>query len=89
MKPVAGCGAGTVERSVDELDGVSQERVSRVMNDEPYVFEDVRCRVLAAPEELGYCSDDATRTPVSGRTVHWHREARCGPERFVLAAQRH
>ena len=34
--------------------GVSQKTVSRVMNDEPYVREEVRERVLAAARTLGY-----------------------------------
>ena len=53
---------------VARLAGVSQKTVSRVMNDEPYVSEDVRRRVLAAAEELGYRSNNAARALASGRT---------------------
>ncbi|MFF7927954.1 LacI family DNA-binding transcriptional regulator [Streptomyces mirabilis] len=70
MTPVAGRGAGAAPRSVDvaRLAGVSQKTVSRVMNDEPYVSADVRRRVLAAAEELGYRSNNAARALASGRT---------------------
>jgi DNA-binding LacI/PurR family transcriptional regulator len=70
MTPVAGRGAGAAPRSVDvaRLAGVSQKTVSRVMNDEPYVSDDVRRRVLAAAEELGYRSNNAARALASGRT---------------------
>ncbi|WP_326719543.1 LacI family DNA-binding transcriptional regulator [Streptomyces sp. NBC_00243] len=70
MTPVAGRGAGAAPRSVDvaRLAGVSQKTVSRVMNDEPYVSSDVRSRVLAAAEELGYRSNNAARALASGRT---------------------
>ncbi len=61
---------GAAPRSVDvaRLAGVSQKTVSRVMNDEPYVSADVRRRVLAAAEELGYRSNNAARALASGRT---------------------
>lgn len=70
MTPVAGRGGGAAPRSVDvaRLAGVSQKTVSRVMNDEPYVSEDVRRRVLAAAGELGYRSNNAARALASGRT---------------------
>ncbi|MER7728097.1 LacI family DNA-binding transcriptional regulator [Streptomyces sp. NPDC096323] len=57
-------------RSVDvaRLAGVSQKTVSRVFNDEPYVSADVRQRVLAAAEQLGYRRNNAARALVSGRT---------------------
>jgi DNA-binding LacI/PurR family transcriptional regulator len=70
MTPVAGRGTGSAPRSVDvaRLAGVSQKTVSRVMNDEPYVSEDVRRRVLTAADELGYRSNNAARALASGRT---------------------
>jgi DNA-binding LacI/PurR family transcriptional regulator len=70
MTPGAGRGAGAAPRSVDvaRLAGVSQKTVSRVMNDEPYVSDDVRRRVLAAAEKLGYRSNNAARALASGRT---------------------
>lgn len=48
--------------------GVSQKTVSRVMNGEPYVKEEVRRRVLQAAQELGYRRNNAARTLTSGRT---------------------
>nr|WP_042394763.1 LacI family DNA-binding transcriptional regulator [Streptacidiphilus carbonis] len=62
-------GAGT-PRSVDvaRLAGVSQKTVSRVFNDEPYVSEDVRRRVMQAADELGYRRNNAARMLASGRT---------------------
>ncbi|GGM94592.1 transcriptional regulator [Streptomyces fuscichromogenes] len=70
MTSGAGRGAGAAPRSVDvaRLAGVSQKTVSRVMNDEPYVSADVRRRVLAAADELGYRSNNAARVLASGRT---------------------
>ncbi|MFC1404632.1 LacI family DNA-binding transcriptional regulator [Streptacidiphilus sp. N1-5] len=57
-------------RSVDvaRLAGVSQKTVSRVFNDEPYVSADVRRRVMAAADELGYRLNSAARALASGRT---------------------
>jgi DNA-binding LacI/PurR family transcriptional regulator len=48
--------------------GVSQKTVSRVMNGEPHVTEEVRLRVLRAARELGYRRNNAARTLTSGRT---------------------
>jgi DNA-binding LacI/PurR family transcriptional regulator len=48
--------------------GVSQKTVSRVFNDEQYVSADVRRRVLAAAEEIGYRPNNAARALASGRT---------------------
>ena len=48
--------------------GVSQKTVSRVMNREPYVKEEVRLRVLQAAQELGYRRNNAARALNSGRT---------------------
>ncbi|MFI5693562.1 LacI family DNA-binding transcriptional regulator [Kribbella sp. NPDC051586] len=53
---------------VARLAGVSQKTVSRVLNDEPYVKEEVRLRVQAAMRELGYRRNDAARALNSGRT---------------------
>jgi len=47
--------------------GVSQKTVSRVMNGEPYVTEEVRLRVLAAARELGYRRNNVARALTSGR----------------------
>src|SRR2546423_13367736 len=57
-------------RGVDvaRLAGVSQKTVSRVLNDEPYVSDEVRRRVRAAAEKLGYRLNHAARTLASGRT---------------------
>jgi DNA-binding LacI/PurR family transcriptional regulator len=57
--------AGT---DVASLAGVSQKTVSRVMNREPYVKEEVRLRVLRAAQELGYRRNNAARALNSGRT---------------------
>jgi DNA-binding LacI/PurR family transcriptional regulator len=53
---------------VANLAGVSQKTVSRVMNGEPYVKENVRLRVLQAAQELGYRRNNAARALTSGRT---------------------
>ncbi|MET9764351.1 LacI family DNA-binding transcriptional regulator [Streptomyces sp. NPDC006372] len=61
---------GSAPRSVDvaRLAGVSQKTVSRVLNGERYVSDEVRRRVLAAAEELGYRLNSAARALASGRT---------------------
>jgi DNA-binding LacI/PurR family transcriptional regulator len=48
--------------------GVSQKTVSRVINGEPYVKEEVRLRVLRAAQELGYRRNNVARALNSGRT---------------------
>ncbi len=48
--------------------GVSQKTVSRVINDAPHVRSDVRQRVLAAVDELGYRPNVAARALVTKRT---------------------
>ena len=53
---------------VASLAGVSQKTVSRVMNGEPHVKEEVRLRVLQAVQELGYRRNNAARALNSGRT---------------------
>lgn len=71
MTPVAGQGSGPgAPRAVDvaRRAGVSQKTVSRVFNGERYVSEDVRGRVLAAAEDLGYRLNGAARALASGRT---------------------
>src|SRR5690349_17835329 len=77
---------------VARLAGVSQKTVSRVMNEEPYVKEDVRQRVLRAAAELGYRRNNAARTLLSGRS---HRigvvalgSALYGPASMVVALER-
>jgi DNA-binding LacI/PurR family transcriptional regulator len=57
--------AGT---DVARVAGVSQKTVSRVMNAEPHVKEEVRLRVLRAAQELGYRRNNAARALNSGRT---------------------
>ncbi|MBR7832930.1 LacI family DNA-binding transcriptional regulator [Actinospica durhamensis] len=63
-------GSTSAARSVDvaRLAGVSQKTVSRVMNNEPYVSEDARRRVLEAAGALGYRLNNAARALASGRT---------------------
>jgi DNA-binding LacI/PurR family transcriptional regulator len=53
---------------VARLAGVSQKTVSRVMNDEPHVKEEVRQRVLRAAQELGYRRNNAARALTSGKS---------------------
>ena len=53
---------------VANLAGVSQKTVSRVINGEPYVTEQVRLRVLRAAEQLGYRRNNVARALNSGRT---------------------
>ncbi|GAA4784231.1 LacI family DNA-binding transcriptional regulator [Microbacterium gilvum] len=48
--------------------GVSQKTVSRVVNDEPYVAVDVRERVLAVIERLGFRPNAAARALVTRRS---------------------
>src|SRR4051812_24259238 len=57
--------AGT---DVASLAGVSQKTVSRVMNGERHVKEEVRLRVLRAAQELGYRRNNVARALNSGRT---------------------
>ncbi|MBT2420764.1 LacI family DNA-binding transcriptional regulator [Streptomyces sp. ISL-22] len=71
MAAVVGRSEGSsVPRSADvaRLAGVSRKTVSRVLNNEPYVSEEARTKVLAAAEELGYRLNQAARTLASGRT---------------------
>ncbi|HEU5354429.1 MAG TPA: LacI family DNA-binding transcriptional regulator [Actinocrinis sp.] len=62
--------SSALPRSVDvaKAAGVSQKTVSRVLNDEPYVSDEVRRRVLEAAEQLGYRLNGAARALASGRT---------------------
>jgi DNA-binding LacI/PurR family transcriptional regulator len=63
-------GSTSAPSSVDvaRLAGVSQKTVSRVLNNEPYVSEQARRKVLEAAEALGYRLNKAARALVSGRT---------------------
>ncbi|WP_328875408.1 LacI family DNA-binding transcriptional regulator [Streptomyces sp. NBC_00287] len=63
-------GGSSAPRSEDvaRLAGVSRKTVSRVLNNEPYVSDESRRRVLAAAEELGYRLNHAARALASGRT---------------------
>lgn len=62
--------SSSAPRSVDvaRLAGVSQKTVSRVLNNEPYVSEEARRRVLEAASALGYRLNNAARVLASGRT---------------------
>ncbi|MEU4160832.1 LacI family DNA-binding transcriptional regulator [Actinoplanes sp. NPDC026670] len=53
---------------VAKLAGVSQKTVSRVFNDEPYVSDEIRQRVISAARELGYRRNNAARQLTSGRS---------------------
>ncbi len=69
-RPGSGSGRSRRPGSTDvaRLAGVSQKTVSRVLNGEPYVKEEVRLRVQAAMRELGYRRNDAARALNSGKT---------------------
>jgi DNA-binding LacI/PurR family transcriptional regulator len=77
---------------VARLAGVSQKTVSRVMNDEPYVSDEVRERVLVAASQLGYRRNTAARALNLGR---FHRigvvslgSALYGPASSLVALER-
>ncbi|MEV6037932.1 LacI family DNA-binding transcriptional regulator [Nonomuraea sp. NPDC052116] len=77
---------------VAALAGVSQKTVSRVLNGEPYVTEEVRERVLAAARELGYRRNTAARALHLGR---FHRigvasigSSLYGPASLLVALER-
>ena len=53
---------------VARLAGVSQKTVSRVLNNEPHVKDEIRRTVLQAARELGYRPNGAARALLSGRT---------------------
>lgn len=81
-------------RSTDvaRLAGVSQKTVSRVLNGEPYVSDEVRGRVLAAARELGYRRNTAARALHLGR---FHRigvvslgTSLYGPSALLIALER-
>jgi DNA-binding LacI/PurR family transcriptional regulator len=63
-------GGTSTPRSVDvaRLAGVSPKTVSRVLNNEPYVSDEARRKVLEAAEALGFRLNFAARALVSGRT---------------------
>ena len=52
---------------VARLAGVSQKTVSRVVNNERYVSEDLREKVLRAAAELGFRPNTAARALITGR----------------------
>lgn len=56
------------QRDVAEAAGVAQRTVSNVLNDFPHVRPEVRERVLAAMDQLGYRPNRAARTLRTGRT---------------------
>lgn len=72
--------------------GVSQKTVSRVMNGEAHVTDDVRGRVLKAAEELGYRRNNQARALNSGRTnrigVVTLGSALFGPAALLIAIER-
>jgi DNA-binding LacI/PurR family transcriptional regulator len=70
MARVVRRGAGSsapCSEDVARVAGVSRKTVSRVLNNEPYVSDEVRRRVLEAAEELGYRLNHAARALASGR----------------------
>ncbi|WP_432519764.1 LacI family DNA-binding transcriptional regulator [Kineococcus sp. SYSU DK006] len=71
--------------------GVSQKTVSRVVNGEPNVSDDVRRRVLRAAEELGYRPNSAARALLTGRSrrlgVVWLGSALYGPSHMLVTLE--
>ncbi|MGN8026887.1 LacI family DNA-binding transcriptional regulator [Microbacterium sp. 22242] len=66
--PEAGSRAKRVSMTdVARQAGVSQKTVSRVVNEEPYVTDPVRERVLEVIERLGFQPNEAARALVAGR----------------------
>ena len=57
-----------VMADVARLAGVSQQTVSRVLNDSPHVHPDTRERVLDAVRKLGYRPNRVARALVTGRS---------------------
>lgn len=68
MVAVRSASRGVVMVDVAKRAGVSQKTVSRVVNNAPHVRSDVRDKVLAAIEELGYRPNVAARALVNQRT---------------------
>lgn len=56
-------------KDVAGVAGVSRSTASRVLNDHPGVREDVRRRVSAAMDELGYVPDEVARSLRTGSTT--------------------
>ena len=77
---------------VARLAGVSQKTVSRVINGEDHVSEDVRRRVLQAARDLGYRRNNVARALNSGRTnrigVVTLGTALFGPSSLLIAIER-
>jgi DNA-binding LacI/PurR family transcriptional regulator len=77
---------------VARLAGVSQKTVSRVMNGEAYVSDEVRERVLRAAADLGYRRNNLARALNSGRTnrigVVSLGTALFGPSSLLMAIER-
>jgi DNA-binding LacI/PurR family transcriptional regulator len=65
---VASKGRPVVAMDVAKAAGVSQKTVSRVVNGDPHVSEDVRRRVREAVARLGYRPNRAARNLVLGRS---------------------
>ncbi|MFP5071250.1 LacI family DNA-binding transcriptional regulator [Pseudonocardia nantongensis] len=59
-----------VMRDVARLAGVSHQTVSRVLNDHPQVRSEIRERVRAAVEQLGYKPNTTARALASRRTMN-------------------
>ena len=55
-------------KDVAALAGVSRQTVSRVLNNQDYVAEETRARVLSAIETLGYRPNAVARSMVAGHT---------------------
>lgn len=53
---------------IAQLAGVSIKSVSRVLNDEQYVTDELRAKVLAAVDELGYVTDNRARVLRTNRS---------------------
>jgi DNA-binding LacI/PurR family transcriptional regulator len=77
---------------VARVAGVSQKTVYRVFNNERHVSEDIRRRVLAAAQDLGYRPNGAARALNTGRTrrvgVAATGTAHFGPSSLLVALER-
>jgi DNA-binding LacI/PurR family transcriptional regulator len=77
---------------VARLAGVSQKTVSRVINNERYVSEHIRKRVLQAARDLGYRRNTAARALITGRFdrigVVSLGTALYGPSSLLIALER-
>ena len=56
-------------RDVAQVSGVSIKTVSRVLNDEPFVREETRAKVISAIDELGFVANLSAKRLAKGRAL--------------------